>query len=73
MDKDTRKNIKEMKFKIPSAFSEELTDFVSGILVQDPSKRPTIDALLNHRWVVMNVQKYRENEEANKNLNLSYF
>jgi len=60
MDKDTRKNIKDLNFKLPSSFSKELGDFVSGILVHDPSKRPTIDALLNHTWIVSGVKKYRD-------------
>jgi serine/threonine protein kinase len=71
-DKDTRKKITKLDFSIPSNFSRELRDFVEGILKKNPEKRPTIEEVLNHRWLKMNVSAYRESQKQ-KPQNLSYF
>lgn len=51
-------------------FSIEAQDFIKSMIQVDPSKRASIDELLNHRWIKKkyieyNKQHLRRNEERN--------
>lgn len=49
------KNFKQMVFSQDSDLSAEAKDLISLILNPDPTKRPTVEEILNHPW--MNVGK----------------
>ena len=36
---------------IPSSLSKNCRDFISRVLTANPEKRPTVDEIINHRWL----------------------
>ncbi|EAR93838.1 Serine/Threonine kinase domain protein (macronuclear) [Tetrahymena thermophila SB210] len=57
-------NILNMNINIPNYLSEEAKDFIKSLLVRDPSKRMTMDQVVNHKWIVQNLQKYSQEWDA---------
>jgi serine/threonine protein kinase len=58
-DQQIFEKILKAQFDFPSpdwdTISSEAKDFVSRILVLDPSKRPTSEECLKHPWIVQNT------------------
>ncbi|KAL4441358.1 hypothetical protein ABPG74_013653 [Tetrahymena malaccensis] len=57
-------NILNMNINIPDYLSEDAKDFIKSLLVRDPSKRMTMDQVVNHKWIVQNLQKYSQEWDA---------
>ena len=36
---------------VPSSLSKNCRDFISRVLTANPEKRPTVDEIINHRWL----------------------
>lgn len=68
----TKTKISKMSYKIPSHFSDELKDFIQGILVKDGKARPSVKEILKHKWIVKSVEEFR-NLKKNESKNLGYF
>ncbi|KAL4478884.1 hypothetical protein ABPG72_009710 [Tetrahymena utriculariae] len=57
-------NILNMNINIPNYLSEDAKDFIKSLLVRDPSKRMTMEQIINHKWIVQNLQKYSQEWDA---------
>jgi serine/threonine protein kinase len=49
--KSTYKNIVKSDIKFPEKVSADAIDIIRGMLNKDPSKRLSLDEILNHRWI----------------------
>lgn len=57
----TKHNIKNQAYSFPSDFPLQAKQLVKSILVSDPTKRPSIDAILAHRWLAEGTPATPEN------------
>lgn len=54
-EEQTKKNITERPLEFPEHVSENGRDFISKLLVKDPSKRMSLDEALQHVWLAEEV------------------
>ncbi|KAF2343910.1 Protein kinase domain [Trinorchestia longiramus] len=54
--KEIFKKIKQIDYRIPVYVSDEATDFIKKILVNDVERRPSIKELLTHPWITQHVK-----------------
>jgi serine/threonine protein kinase len=55
VDVKTRENITNLRIRFPSDFPSLARDFISKILIKDPTKRAPIASIKTHLWITSNV------------------
>ena len=50
------------KYQNPEFFSEEIKDFLKKILIREQDKRPNLNELLEHPWIVRNCSEKKEDK-----------
>lgn len=54
---ETMQHIKRCEYTIPSWVNPEAADLISRILILNPKKRPSLQQIVDHPWVVNNAQE----------------
>lgn len=57
---------------IPSTLSKSCKDFIHRVLTANPDKRPTVDEIIQHRWLKEAVD-YRFDYNLDHDLHVGYY